>query len=124
VVGLSVALAGLIAIAIVRAAGDGWGVQTSGTTNDLNAVSCSSTSNCWAVGGGGTIVATVNGGTTWTAQTSNTTQTLYGVYCYDNNHCEAGGAAGTIIGTSNAGATWTTQTSNITNGSRRRGLHE
>ena len=57
--------------------GTTWTAQTSGSTQELNAVDCVSTTQCWVVGAGGVILATTNGGTTaWTAQTSGTTQVL------------------------------------------------
>jgi photosystem II stability/assembly factor-like uncharacterized protein len=106
----------------VDAPGPGWTPQVSGTTQSLNGVSFPDASHGWAVGNGGTILATSNGGTTWTPQVSGTTQNLYSVSFPDAMHGWAvgmaygfdvgGGSAGypTILATSNGGATWTLQT--------------
>jgi len=60
-----------------------WSAQTSGTTNPLQDVSAVDASTAWAVGTGGTILYTTDGGTTWNGQTSGTTQTLLGVSAAD-----------------------------------------
>ncbi len=87
-----------------------WGAQTSGSTQTLYGVSFVSQSTGWAVGAGGTILHTTNGGTTWTVQTSNTTQQLNGVKFVDANNGWAVGAAGVVDHTTNGGTTWTVQT--------------
>jgi photosystem II stability/assembly factor-like uncharacterized protein len=69
----------------------------------------------WAVGDGGTILHTSDGGTTWTAQTSGTTNLLSLVEFTDANTGWAVGVGGTILHTSNGGTTWTAQTSGTTN---------
>ena len=43
-----------------------------GTTQTMNSISCASNSTCYAVGGGGTVLVTTNGGQTWLPQTSGT----------------------------------------------------
>ena len=60
----------------------------------------------YAVGSGGMIIKTENGGINWTRQTSNTTQYLYGVFAIDNNDAYAVGSNGTILKTTNGGVTW------------------
>lgn len=44
-----------------------WTQQTSGVTSQLNAVKFSGTQNGWAVGDGGIILNTTNGGSTWSS---------------------------------------------------------
>ena len=92
----------------------GFTSETSGTSNQLNSVSCppGQTADCWAVGASNTIIATTNGGSTWSAQTA--TGTFNGVACPDTTHCFAVGQAGTIFATSNGGTSWGAQTSGIT----------
>jgi photosystem II stability/assembly factor-like uncharacterized protein len=68
----------------------------------------------WAVGSGGTIVHTTNGGGSWEAQTSGTTATLWSVHFVDANTGWAVGAGGTILHTTNGGANWAAQTSGTT----------
>jgi hypothetical protein len=54
--------------------------------NDLYSVAFSDASHGWAVGDGGTILATTNGGATWTKQSSGTTNELNGVAFSDASH--------------------------------------
>jgi photosystem II stability/assembly factor-like uncharacterized protein len=60
----------------------------------------------WAVGGGGTISATSDGGVTWQTQASGHTKTLYGVHFVNADTGWAVGAEGTIMKTTNGGSTW------------------
>lgn len=86
-----------------------------GTTGQLRAISCPSTSSCTAVGDGGIAIATSNG-TSWSAQTSNAGATLFGVTCPSTSRCTAVGYAGIIDATGvMQGATWTPQTFTATN---------
>ncbi|MBV8997640.1 MAG: hypothetical protein JO304_01175, partial [Solirubrobacterales bacterium] len=99
-----------------------WSIQTppAGALAQYNDVSCSSTSNCRAVGSvagaAPLIAATTNGGSTWTAQTPPPAAkaALQGVSCATATSCIAvGGLLGSspeIIATSNGGSTWTAQT--------------
>lgn len=88
--------------------GSTWAPQTSGVTTDLLAVSFVSTKVGWAVGKGGLILATTDGGTTWTKQKSNTRHTLEGVAAADATHAYAVGDDGVIVATTD-GMTWTKQ---------------
>ncbi len=90
-----------------------WSAQTSGTTSDLVGVSFVDQSHGWAVGHGGTILATTDGGATWSAQTSGTTQLLWGVSFVDQSHGWAVGLGDTILATTDGGATWSAQSSPI-----------
>jgi hypothetical protein len=67
--------------------------------------------NGWAVGDGGTILATRNGGANWQPQFSGTSQNLNGVYFADARTGWAVGAGGIILATRNGGANWQLQTS-------------
>jgi photosystem II stability/assembly factor-like uncharacterized protein len=91
-----------------------WTTQTSGVATELTSISCTSESTCYAIGNGGIIRKTVNGGTSWSALTSGTAQTLNGVSCVTaTNTCWAVGDSGTVIKTTD-GTTWATQTSGTT----------
>ncbi len=83
----------------------------SGTTRDLKGVFFTDANNGVAVGEGGTILRTTNGGTTWTTQRSGTVNHLCSVFFTDANTGFAVGEAGTILHTTNAGATWVSQPS-------------
>lgn len=63
-----------------------------------------------AVGEGGTVLATVDGGETWSAQDSTVTNTLYSVYCEEGcKRAWAVGSGGTILSTSDTGKHWSAQ---------------
>ena len=72
--------------------------------------------NGWAVGFGGTIVHTSDGGATWAAQTSGTTNEFFSVEFTDASNGWAVGDNGTIVHTSDGGATWSGQDSGTLNG--------
>ena len=57
-----------------------WQPQDSGTTADLFDVHAADTRRVWAVGAGGTIVRTLDGGATWAPQVSGTTSDLNAVW--------------------------------------------
>ncbi|MGZ4308156.1 MAG: OmpL47-type beta-barrel domain-containing protein [Gaiellaceae bacterium] len=86
-----------------------WTAQTSGTTNYLNSVYCSSASFCIAVGQNGTV--DVYNGTTWTATTANGgTGTLADVTCDGGSLvCYATGKQGITLLTTTGGSSWTIQ---------------
>ena len=64
----------------------------------------------WAVGEGGTIVATADAGATWKPQASATTNRLHSVtFSADGQRGWAVGDGGTIVATADAGATWKPQ---------------
>ena len=98
-------------------AGGTWAEQTSGTTAMLGGVDFVDATHGWAVGSGGTILATTNGGATWTAQTSGVDSTLgiQDVSFVDASHGWVVGDLEDTYGsavlrtTSNGGATWTKQ---------------
>ncbi|TCO81753.1 photosystem II stability/assembly factor-like uncharacterized protein [Plasticicumulans lactativorans] len=64
----------------------------------------------WAVGDGGTIVATADGGASWRAQASGTPVGLRSVHFVDARHGWAVGLEGTIVATADGGASWRAQT--------------
>jgi phospholipase C len=64
------------------------------TTEDLNGVSCISTTYCKAAGQNGTIISF--NGATWSADTSTTSQHLLGVSCVSQAFCKAVGRLGRI----------------------------
>ncbi|MCH8953037.1 MAG: hypothetical protein IID49_13065, partial [Proteobacteria bacterium] len=65
----------------------------------------------WAVGEGGTILATGDGGRTWQAQQSGTGERLYAVQFVDQAVGWAVGRSGAILATSDGGQTWQAQKS-------------
>ncbi len=91
-----------------------WTAQTSGVTTDLHGVHFASATAGWAVGVGGVIRATTDGGATWTAQTSGVTTDLHGVHFGSTMTGWAVGAGGVIRVTTNGGTAWTAQTSGVT----------
>ncbi len=83
-----------------------WLDQSSGVTLHLTDVVVSDTENVWAVGNGGTIIATSDGGATWHSQSSGTSEDLHSVAFADVNNGLAAGANGVILRTSDGGETW------------------
>ena len=101
-------------IAATTNGGTSWAAQTSTGGQQLNAIACSSTTSCWAVGNSGVIIHTANG-TSWSTETSTTTVNLLGVACPSASVCFAVGAKsgsnGVILATTNGGSSWAAQTS-------------
>ncbi|MCU0433106.1 MAG: YCF48-related protein [Bacteroidia bacterium] len=89
-----------------------WVQQSSGTTAVLFSVHFANGLSGWAVGGGGTIIHTSDGGQNWTAQTSGVSTALNAVWFADTQHGWAAGDGGVILATTNGGAVWMQQTSN------------
>ncbi|MGH7751111.1 MAG: WD40/YVTN/BNR-like repeat-containing protein, partial [Candidatus Dormibacteria bacterium] len=89
--------------------GPGWQQEWSGTSKDLTGVEFIDRLHGWAVGAGGTIMATTDGGSKWTAQRSGVTADLNSVSFVDTLHGWAAGDADTLVVTSNGGATWTVE---------------
>ena len=79
---------------------------------ELIAVACPNTAVCYAVGNGGVIVTTGDGGQTWHRQSSGTAARLTGITCPTLRACYVVGEvsdarqAGTVIATADGGHTW------------------
>src|ERR1700741_1546199 len=86
---------------------------TSGITNALGAIYFVDDYNGFAVGNGGAIVSTTNGGITWLTQTSGVTTDLSDVLFKDPAVGYVTGRSGVILKTVNGGATWTLLTSTV-----------
>ncbi|MCW2922744.1 MAG: hypothetical protein JWM98_148 [Thermoleophilia bacterium] len=97
---------------VIRHTSDGttFADQASTTTNGLNDVDGVGASRVWAVGEGGTIVATTNGGATWAPQVSGTTSRIRAVDALDDNRVWGAGSNGVVVRTDNGGGTWQTLT--------------
>jgi photosystem II stability/assembly factor-like uncharacterized protein len=78
-------------------------------------VAFSDASNGWAVGFGGAIMHTGDGGASWAAQASGTGNLLRGVAFSDASSGWAVGDGGTILHTGDGGANWAAQTSGTGN---------
>lgn len=63
----------------------------------------------WAVGSGGTVLKTIDGGQKWKKQTSGTPMQLTGVFFVDDTHGWIIGVNGTVRHTVDGGATWKPQ---------------
>jgi len=90
-------------------------VQTSGTTQSINAIHMLDVSNGWTVGDSGTILKTTDSGTTWNPQTSGTSKKLRDVHFMDQNQGWAVGDSGLIIATTNGGTDWEEENSGVDN---------
>ena len=77
---------------------------------DLNSVFFVDDRRGWAVGNGGTILATRDGGNSWSAQASRTAaQLMRVVFAADGQHGWAAGAGGTVLATRDGGNSWAAQ---------------
>ncbi len=97
------------AVVVVGPASDGWYTQTSNANGvALNGVFFLPDARTgWAVGNGGKIVTTGDGGVTWSLQVSNTSFNLMGVWFTNTLEGWATGAGGTVLHTDDGGVTWT-----------------
>ena len=87
--------------------GASWLASPSGTTQNVYAVSCASTTFCVAVGAAGLMLRTSDGGSTWVSEAPPTGETLLGVSCSSTSSCVAVGSGGTIMTSTDGAATWT-----------------
>lgn len=98
----------------------GWTAERSGTGADLTSVSFPDARHGHAVGYGGTIIATTDGGRSWTREFAcaesapcvasspdRIADDLLSVSFANSRHGWATGSGGTILGTEDGGATWT-----------------
>ena len=109
IVGAAVAL--ILTLAVPAFAASGWKAAASGTGANLAGVAAPTAGLRWAVGAGGVIVASTDGGTTWAAQDSHATADLNGVAFVDAHNGWAVGAGGVIVATTDGGTTWAAQDS-------------
>ncbi|MBU1671862.1 MAG: IPT/TIG domain-containing protein [Actinobacteria bacterium] len=77
------------------------------STANLNETSFANDTDGWAVGDGGVIIHTLDGGVTWALQTSGVTTSLNAVEAVSASEAWIAGENGTILHTLDAGATWT-----------------
>ena len=89
-----------------RAADAAASSQISGTLIDLHGVACPSPSTCVAVGDGGTLLRSTDGGRTWRRQPSGTAYALNRVACLSPSTCVAVGGGGTLLRSTDGGRTW------------------
>ena len=85
----------------------GWQPQPSGTTQDLEDVYFADLDSGWAVGAGGTILATSDGGVSWRPQRSGADRWLNAVHFVDTARGWVVGMDGLLLTTRDGGASWT-----------------
>ena len=83
-----------------------WRLQTSGTENDLHGIFFISENTGWAVGDGGVIIQTQDGGATWKSQNAGLAKNLKDVVFVDNQTGYVAADDGVILKTVNAGKAW------------------
>ena len=82
-----------------------WAAIAGASGRTMYDVAFASASTVFAVGSGGGILKSVDGGSSFALQTSNETETMRGISCIDANRCWAGGDSETMRKTTD-GATW------------------
>ena len=93
----------------VSTTGASWAVQRSEADSTLLAVHFVDDNRGWAVGQGGTIIATSDGGETWTRQSSGFELTLRDIEFEDSRTGWIVGHLGLILHTEDGGANWNIQ---------------
>jgi len=88
-----------------------WQPQNSGTINILLSACFVDQNTGWAVGEGGTILKTGDGGQNWQSQTSGTSANLNAIYTTDASTAWAVGDGGIILNTTDGGQNWQNQSS-------------
>lgn len=86
-----------------------WHIQSSGTKQALYGVACFDAFRCKAVGAGGTLLDTKNGGKTWRTQRNpldGSSTVLYRIACPAPSTCYVIGRPNIILVTHNGGASW------------------
>jgi photosystem II stability/assembly factor-like uncharacterized protein len=92
------------------ASAGGWSWRNPSPTGvPLQAVTLIDSNTAFAVGLGGTILRTTDGGLTWTELSSGTVANLYAVAFTDAHTGTVVGSSGTILRTTDGGATWVSQ---------------
>ncbi|MDR4469078.1 MAG: YCF48-related protein, partial [Nitrospira sp.] len=83
--------------------------QVSTTKATLLNIQFQSVQNGWAVGSGGTILRTIDGGKKWKRVTSGTSSLLTSVFFVDPLNGWVAGAAGLLKRTTDGGNSWSSQ---------------
>ena len=95
------------ATVIVIAARRGWFTQTSDVATTLSGVFfLANGADGWAVGDGGRILHTTDGGSTWSQETSGSASTLASVWFTGTTEGWVAGGSGTVLHTTDGGASW------------------
>ena len=107
-------LAATDVIIAIKSAAVGWVVQKpAGESYTLRDVFFYDAMTGWAVGTGGNILATSNGGATWTPQGSGTTDDLFAIHFTSAQQGWIAGANGTVLTTNNGGAIWASKRTGV-----------
>lgn len=99
-----------LAIMPICNAQSGWLPQNSGTSANLYGVHFIDSNNGFAVGDGGTLIRTTDGGITWSAVSLGVTKNLRDIDFGDKLHGCIVGDSTTIFTTDDGGTTWTPRT--------------
>ena len=86
-----------------------WEIQNSGVTSALFDVEFVNDERGWAVGRGGAIISTADGGESWTSQASGYELALNAVEFVDESNGWVVGQLGLILNTRDGGSTWNVQ---------------
>ena len=105
-----------------RDGGTTWLSDMQSTPPNLTSAIFVSPTSGWAVGSGGLVMKTADGGGTWTARTLGAF-TLRGIHSTNLTNVWVVGDGGVIRYTTNAGSTWTSQSTGLTSNPRLNGVY-
>jgi photosystem II stability/assembly factor-like uncharacterized protein len=89
-----------------------WVLQNSGTQLNLNSIFFINANTGWAVGDGGIILKSTNGGSNWITQSGGTTDNLYSVHFENSNVGWIVGEDVRILKSTDGGSSWAAQFAN------------
>ena len=92
--------------AAISSGGHAVGCAVPGAHRVARALVCPSPTTCVAVGIGGSIFTSTDGGRTWAARSSGTLQRPGSISCPSPSDCVAVGLDGAVIATANGGSSW------------------
>lgn len=104
----------IVICAVTIKAQTGWFALSSGTSGNLNGVGFETTDYVIAVGDGGIILRTTDGGSSWENIPSGTTQDLKSISIINNSTAIIVGSGGTILRTTDTGSSWESVTTDVT----------
>lgn len=90
-----------------------WKPQASGVKENLDAITCTSETDCWAAGEGGIVLRTQDGGKKWRSVKVGTSENLYALDFQNSEFGLIVGGNGIVLRTQDGGRTWGSRQLNL-----------